>query len=318
MQLSIIIISYKTPKLTLASVKSIYRSLLPSSPLRQNFEIIVVDNYGQDQTLVKLKALKKPNLKLIVSKKNLGFAGGNNLGFKHATGQYVLFLNSDTTLATGVLEKLVAYYQVHERDKKPLGLLAAQLLNQDGSYQAQGGDLPTLFTVATTMFGLDDLPLLRYFLPAVQHTGRRFNPRQIAKLEFIPKSWVAGTAVLIKRDYFEDYGGWDENIFMYGEDQELSYRLKKIGFRHGILTTSRITHLGSGSSNSQNAILGELKGYFYFFRRYQPAWQLVYLKAILWFAMLFRFFFFSIIKKDTDRAKIYAVAFELVQKQEID
>jgi GT2 family glycosyltransferase len=312
MQLSVIIVSYNTARLTLQTVKSVYTSITAASPLARNFEVIVVDNDSHDRTLAKLKKLRLPRLKLIAAKDNLGFGRANNLGFKSATGQYILFLNSDTIVTTGSLDQLVQYYQDHRQGRHPLGLLAAQLLNPDGTFQPQGGDLPNLGTIATSMFFLDDLPLLRRFLPAVQHTGRRFRADQVATMPFIPKGWVGGTAVMIYRELLETHGDWDSNIFMYGEDQELSYRLHRAGYRHGILTTARIIHFGSASSSSKNAILGEIKGYFYFFRRYHPH-QWPYLKLILWLAMLARVFIYGIINNDPTRAEIYGEALRVVE-----
>lgn len=318
MQLSVIIVSYNTAKLTLATVNSIYQTIDQKSPLWQNFEVIVVDNHSHDQTIDQLKKLKKNNLKIIAAQENLGFSRANNLGFKQATGQYILFLNSDTIVAPQSLEKLVAYYQTHQRDKKPLGLLAAQLVNTDGSYQPQGGDTPTLLSIFNTMFFIDDLPLVGRYLPAVQHTGRRFDARAIDKQTFISKDWVAGTAVLIYRELLEDNGGWDEQIFMYGEDQELSYRLHQLGYRHGILTTATITHLGSASSSSERALVGEIMGYFYFFRCYRRPNKLVYLKAILWLATVWRVFVFSYLKKDQKRARAYTNALAAIEHEKVD
>ena len=86
MQLSVIIINYRTPKLTAQAVASVYASLQKSSPLKNNLEVIVVDNDSQDNSAATLKALSYPGYKFVVSRQNLGFAGGNNLGFKKATG----------------------------------------------------------------------------------------------------------------------------------------------------------------------------------------------------------------------------------------
>ncbi|MBQ6435949.1 glycosyltransferase family 2 protein [bacterium] len=314
MQLSVIIVSYNTAKLTVQTVKSVYRSVSKKSKLAENFEVIVVDNDSHDDTLKLLEKLQLPRLKLYNSHENLGFGRGNNYGFKKATGQYILFLNSDTIVKRGVLEKMIAYYQKHAHDKKPLGLLAAQLLNKDGTFQPQGGDLPSLWTVAATMFFLDDLPFLCRFIPSVQHTGRRFDKVEIEQKDFIAKGWVAGTAVMCQRDTWEDEGGWDENIFMYGEDQEVCYRMHQAGFCHGILTGARITHLGSASSSSANALLGELRGYLYFWRKHKTKNQWDGLKLILWLAMLVRVFVFGVIKKDKKRADIYSQGLTLVEE----
>ena len=316
MQLSVIIVSYNTKELTLKTLASIEKSLTKNSSLAKDLEVIVVDNRSTDGSFEALKKFQSEsfNLKVVDGKENLGFGKANNLGFKYATGQYILFLNSDTTVHAGALEKLVTYYQNHQQDKKKLGFLAAQLLNVDGSWQSQGGDLPNLFTIFNTMFFLDDLPVIGKLLPAVQHTGRRFMAAEVERKPIIKKGWVAGTAMMIYRDLFEDTHGFNPEIFLYGEDQEYCYRLHQLGYNHYILPAAQITHLGSASSSSKRAICGEIAGYFYFFRQYKSANQLVYLKAILWLAMMLRYVIFSL-KKDQTRAQIYAEAVLQVEKE---
>lgn len=315
MKLSIIIVSYNTAKLTLQTVKSIYHCLPKNSPLTHQFEILVIDNHSHDQTLAWLAKLQQKNLILLPQQDNLGFGKANNLGFQHAQGEYLLFLNSDTIVHKGSIEKMLNYYQAQEEKSPSLGLLAAQLLNQDGTFQPQGGDTPTLTSIFNTMFFLDDLPFLAKFLPAVQHTGRNFKPKSILQHEFIPKSWVGGTAVLVKKSILKKYGPWDEHIFMYGEDQELAHRLSQHQYYHGILTQAHITHLGSASSSSSNAIHGELKGYFYFFRKFYPSWKKFPLKLILISGVLLRCFIFSWLKKDSARALAYKQALSMIIKQ---
>lgn len=316
MQLSVIIINYRTPDLTKQAVKSVYDSLEKNSVLKNNLEVIVVDNCSGDNSIAKLKKLSYPHYKLLISKKNLGFAGGNNLAFKAATGQYLLFLNSDALVLPGTLEKMLAYYLSDRQVKKRchLGLLAAQLYNHDRTYQPQGGDLPNLLTVFTNQFFLDDLPLLNRFIPSVQHTGRRFNAREIKQKDFLPKGWVAGTAVMVWREYFETLGAWDENIFMYGEDQELSYRLHRSKLCHGILANAGIVHLGSASSSSKNAITGELKGYLYFFSKYHGKLYLLIIKLVLWWGVLLRLLIYTFFFKDEKRRSAYLAALDIIEK----
>lgn len=322
MVLSIIIVSYNTCELTLQTIKSVAGSLTKNSPLKKNYEVIVVDNQSSDESVSELKKLREGKsidgkLKIITAQTNLGFGKANNLGFKSATGDYVLFLNSDTKVEKGALEKLLNYYQAHEKDKQPLGMLAAQLLNVDGSYQPQGGDLPSLSSIMGTMLFFDDLPVIGRWLPSVQHTGRRFNQREVEKKAIIKKGWVAGTAFLIGRELYAAVEGFDPAIFLYGEDQELAYRLRQKGYWHGIVTGARVVHYGSASSGSARAIGGEILGYFYFFRKYKPARQLVYLKMILWLAMMIRLTVYTLRKNEKTR-QVYELATQTVEKQKVE
>ncbi len=315
MKLSIIIVSYNTASLTKQTIESVENSLLKDSFLKDHYEIIVVDNQSQDQSvavLKKLQAKKRFPLKIILAKENLGFGRANNLGFKSATGQEILFLNSDTIVQKGALEKLLITAEKLKEKKSPIGLVAAQLLNQDGSPQPQGGDLPNLFSLFTTMFFLDDIPFLGKLLPSVQHTGKRFNSREIKRKTVLKKGWVAGTACLIDRELFAQIEGFDPQIFLYGEDQELCYRLRQEGCQHYIATESLIKHLGSASSSSARAILGEIAGYLYFWKKYKTSTQFEHLRGILWFAALLRLMIFSF-KNDKKRAAIYQEVMMLVK-----
>ncbi len=125
MDLSIVIVNYKSKHKLDACLKSIKSSDLGG----YSYEIIVVENNSGDN-LDYLKDLY-PDLKLIVSPKNLGMGGGNNLGIKEAKGDYILILNPDTVLkpdAIYILLKLL-------KENKSVGLVGPQLLNPDGSLQ---------------------------------------------------------------------------------------------------------------------------------------------------------------------------------------
>jgi len=316
MKLSVIIVSYNTCPLTLQTVRSIMKAVGKKSPLHGDFEIIVVDNDSQDKTVEKLEKLHLSHLKIINAHENLGFGRANNLGFKYATGQVILFLNSDTIVPAGSLEQVTQFclerFHAERGHKKRLGLVAMNLCNADGSIQPQGGDLPNLWTVAAAMFFLDDLPVLRRCIPSVQHTGRRFNPQTLEDREFVRKGWVGGTAVAVHRDIWTDCGGWDPQIFMYGEDQELCYRMHQEKFYHGILTGAHVTHLGAASSSSAFAIHGELKGYLYFWRKYKNRQQWDGMKLILWLACWLRVVIYAL-KKDQKRVDIYVQGINLVE-----
>ena len=102
MDLSIIIINYKTKDLTLQTLTSIFKADPPSGKM----EVFLIDNHSQDDTPVTVKQ-QFPQVKQILSSTNLGFAGGNNLGLRQAKGKYVLLLNSDTVIAKDSLVKMI-------------------------------------------------------------------------------------------------------------------------------------------------------------------------------------------------------------------
>jgi hypothetical protein len=327
MILSIIIISYNTRDLTLQTLESVDVALRNSPQLRKKTEVFVIDNNSGDDSVKALKAFATthPYVRILPQKENLGFGRANNLGVTYSHGKYILFLNSDTTLQSTSLQELVNSFEEHPvRDITAqlssygntldrLGIVAAQLLNTDGSIQPQGGNFPTLATLFFHMSMLDDLPLIGSFLPSTQHTGLRTMPF-LPNSSLVPKDWVAGTALVIRRETLEEIGSFDPAIFMYAEDIELCLRARHHHWDVAIANKALITHLGSASSTSENAILGELRGYLYIWAKHKSLWQYQLAKGILIFGCLLRRFLFGTIARDAARAKVYETAYQELRK----
>ena len=312
MLLSIIIVSYNTKSLTLQAVESAQKDIDQSKLLANQTEIIVVDNNSGDDSVEALK--KNPSLKIITNQKNLGFAAANNQGIKIAQGQYLLLLNSDTIVQTGALEALVKTLQSHPLDDTSsalryneqaidrLGIISAQLQNPDHSIQPEGGSLPSLITLFNQMLFLDDLPIIGKKLPSSQETGRRY---QSASTQLINKGWVAGTAMMIRREVINEIGDLDENIFMYGEDVEFCLRASSHHWDIAEMATAKIIHLGSASSSSAQAIKGELKAYLYIWSKHFPVWQMPFLKLIIKLGCGLRLIVFGTMRVDLKRRQVY-------------
>ncbi len=320
MLLTVIIVSYNTKTLTLQALESVFTNIQDSAVLKNNSEVWVVDNHSTDDSIEALKNLAKkhPTLHLILNRQNIGFATANNQAIEKSTGKYVLLLNSDTVIHPGTLEKLVQVFEnspinertaVLERTKyrlDRLGIVAAQLVNPDGSTQPQGGSFPTLVSLASHMLLLDDLPVVGRLLPSTQHTGRNTHFSNIAILRLF--DWVGGTAMMIRRAVFDEVGLLDHNIFMYGEDIEFCMRAKFHHWDIGIHPTAKVTHFGSASSSSKHAIIGELESYLYIWAKHKPDWQLPLVKLLLKIGVMLRIVLFDTIYKDRHRAAIYKEA----------
>lgn len=328
--LSIIIVSFNTSNLTLQAVKAVIAELKSSKTLHQASEIIVVDNHSQDDSVAQLKQLQKqtPQLTIIETEKNLGFAKANNLGIKQSQGNYILLLNSDTIVQPGALTQLVRTFEINpvtevtaalssqqgKLDK--LGILAATLLYPDGSWQAQGGQVPNLITLMMQMFFLDDLPVIGPLLPSAQETGRtgRLRKKLLVSITTQPqqKGWVGGTAMMIRKEVLQDIELLDENIFMYGEDMEFCLRARKHHWDIALDPQAKVVHLGSASSSAENAILGEFKAYLYIWSKHKPHWQIPLVKGILYLGAQLRRFVFGTILKDQAKAQAYQKAKNLL------
>lgn len=317
LKLSIIIVSYNTRMLTEQTVDSVMDDLKNFPDLAKRTELILVDNNSSDDSPKYLRqlALKQPKkFKVLINDHNLGFSGANNQGIKLAKGEIILLLNSDTEVKPGALQAIVETFTTHpiqdsraqlartQGDIDRLGIVSALLLNTDGTVQHQGGSFPTLLSLAAQWLMLDDIPVLGKWLPSTQHTGQRATE---LSQELSVRDWVGGTAMAVRRVVFDEIGLLDDRIFMYGEDIEFCMRAKHHHWDVVIQPAAQVTHIGSASSSSVNAIKGEYKGYLYVWAKHKPHWQLPIAKAILKLGALWRWWLFGTMGKHKARQKAY-------------
>lgn len=292
MQLSVIIVNWNTKKLLEACLSSIYKFTKDVT-----FEVIVVDNGSEDGSQAMVKT-KFPQVKLILNKENLGFTKANNQGIKIAKGEYILLLNSDTYLVENSLKKLVAKAKSIDN----LGALGPKLLNEDRTIQQSAGFFPHLPQIAYWMSFLDDLP-----------GGAILRPYHIDHDSFYQKDqevdWVTAAAILVKKRVIGRVGALDENIFMYGEEVDWCFRIKRENFKVFYSPSAKIVHIGRGSSGkiSQNAILGEYKGIIYFYQKHRTFLALQIARLLLKIGALARMVIFPLLGK-SQVAKFYAEA----------
>jgi GT2 family glycosyltransferase len=220
--LSIIIINYKTPVLTERCVRSIY-----DAELKFSFEVIVVDNDSQDNS--EGFVLKEfPDVIWISNIHNAGFGRANNFGAEKATGEFLLFLNSDMLLLKD--QKLDDCITMLENDLE-IGVLGCKLLNEDGSDQKS-----TYYDVATIHYLLS-FNILWYKL---------FKPKSKSL------DAIMGSFMLMRKKDFIEIGGFDTDFFMYAEELELCARLKKRKKQIVFYENYTATHKHGGSSTGSN------------------------------------------------------------------
>lgn len=254
MDLSIIIVNFNTSRLLQDCLSSIFKY-----GLKHKFSVVVVDNASSDGS-AEMVEKKFPKVKVIKSEKNLGFAGGNNLGIKAGETKYYLLLNSDTIVPVGSLDSLVDFM-----DMSGFGVGSCKLLNKDGSFQANAGDLPFGLPLFFWLSGWDDiLPKIGEYLPSFHRKFKSFyeGDKEVG--------WVSGSVMIIKREVALSIGGLDEGIFMYCEDTDYCIRAKKAGFKVGWTDKAWVYHLGGGSSKDPALIqwVGEFKGLVYIYRKH--------------------------------------------------
>jgi len=295
MDLSIVITSYNTSDILLKCLDSIW---LETKDI--TFEVIVVDNASVDDTVTELKKLsqKRKNLKTIFNNENVGFSKGNNQGVAKSKGNYILFLNSDTRLIENTFKKMIDWMESH----KDIGVSSCQLLNSDKSLQASGGYFPDILKVFFWTFLIDDLPFINSFGSYHPHVGDFYRKDH-------EQDWVTGAFMMVRREVIEKVKGFDENIFMYAEELELCYRIKKLGYKIYYTTVSKIIHIGGASSGSRNALLGEFKGLKYFYKKHKSHLEQFLLAILLKIGSLVRLVIFNFVPSKRGVASIYAEAF---------
>ncbi len=278
--LSIIIVSYNTADITIDCLNSILKDKgLKETP----YEIIIVDNNSQDNSVQKIedfKKIKKCPLNIIKNKDNAGFGKANNQGIKIAQGNFILLLNSDTIILHSAISQSLDWLSSHPENST----CTAQLLNKDGTIQASGGYFPNLSNVFTWCLSLDDLPFINHFIkPLHPHTPNFYTKDKFYTYDH-PQDWVTGAFMLTRKPLLDKTGGFDENYFMYGEEVDLAYRIKQTTPHNQVwyLIGPQIVHLGSASAiNQLNPILNEYKGILSFFKKHRPAWQYPIVKILL-------------------------------------
>lgn len=303
MDLSIVIVSFNTKEILKDCIESVVKTTK-----KIKYEIIVVDNDSKDSSVNLLRQLaKKYPIRIVANKDNAGFGVANNQGAKIAKGKYLLFLNSDTLLKKNVLGEMVLWMNKNPK----VGVSTCALRNLDGSLQGTGGYFPNLFKVFTWMFFLEDIPfvdrLIKPFHPMHPQSPLYKGEGFFKKAH--QRDWVTGAFLLTRKDIFDEAGGFDEDYFMYTEEVDLCWRIKKKDWQIWFLPKWNITHLGGASSTSEFPILSEYKGVKLFYKKNKPAWQMPLVRLFLKGGAVLRMLLFGLIK-GKEAAIIYAKAFK--------
>lgn len=266
--LSIVIVSYNTKKITEDCVGSINRSLTNT---KIKYEIVLIDNNSYDgsaQALEKIAQDKNSHLIYFQTGDNLGFGRGSNFGVKKATGKYILLLNSDTIVLNRSIEKLFNFYVAQE---KQISFLGAKLLNRDLTPQPSACRFFTLPVVFATLFLKGDYWGLT-----------RSSPNKFCQVD-----WISGACIMTTKKRYLSLGGFDKNIFMYMEEVDLLYRAKKKSLNTFFYPHSQIIHLGSSSTNGKTfPILQVYRGFLFFYKKHYSIFHLLALRLILKFKAL--------------------------------
>lgn len=209
--ISIIVVSYNTSDVIGPCLESVF--------LRSNItrEVFVVDNASTDGSAAFIQA-NFPFVNGVFNQQNVGFAAANNQVLPLCRGRYILFLNPDTKLHINAIENMISYMN----DNPHIGLSGCNIVYPNGHPQ---------------------------WSISYQYPGQRYTS---GELEGLPGSiaCVLGAAMIAQSELIKDIGGFDEDFFLYGEDQDLCLRIRKSGHEIGCIDSATITHWGGSSEKS--------------------------------------------------------------------
>ena len=209
--LSIIIVNYNTCDYLARCLESL------SGSTEADCEIIVVDNASADASAAMVTE-RFPQVRIIANAENVGFARANNQAIALGSGRYYYFLNPDTEVRPGAIAAMIGYMETHPE----IGLAGTKLINPDGSDQ-----------------------------PSVEsrYPGQKHARKEMARLKG-DIAWVLGASMIARRQAILDIGGFCEEFFLYGEEQDLCLRLRKAGWRIGFIPESVVLHWGGKSERA--------------------------------------------------------------------
>ena len=252
MRLAVLVVSYNTRDLTLDCLASV-RQHEPDA------HVVLVDNGSTDGSIEAVQRLH-PNVRLIVSEENLGFARANNLAFQHVTSdegnqpQYICLLNSDTVLTDEALS------QCCDRMDEAfwLGATTPRLFGTDGKEQRAAHRYPTYQAMLARAMRKN---------PTFGERGR-------------PPHYLAGTSLVLRHEAIKQAGGlFDPTLWFYWEDAELGSRLLRAGWQFEVIRHAKITHHGGASGGGPDAQRRpDLHAWYtwgrhYWFSHHRPRWE---------------------------------------------
>ena len=260
--LSIIIVNWNGGELLRRCIESVMQY-----PPTLSWEIILIDNASNDDSLAWVRSSNIPNLKLIENQENLGFGKANNQGFKLSSAPLLFLLNNDAEVRAGTIDRLLTTIQSEEK----IGACGPRVLNPDGSLQVSVWRNPAS-------------PWAMVMAALRLH---RLLPKRFAGELLLGKYWdharrrevnlLLGAAILVKREVIAEVGGFDERFHMYGEDLEWCLRIVRSGWKIIFDPAAEVLHHGGHAADqrwlNRDREIAKHRSAFLFYRLSLSPWH---------------------------------------------
>lgn len=225
--LSIIIVNYNGAYLLESCLQSIADTCTSLA-----HDIWVVDNGSSDGSVHMVRE-RFPDVHIIASAQNLGFAGGNNLALASVAGRYRLLLNNDTIVRPNALQAMVQAMDAHTE----LGGLGPKLINADGSVQLSCMNYPSLMQAP------------RNWIKAQLGRSGKYQPKGAGDVAHVDA--VTGACLLMRDEALQQIGLLDEGYFMYAEEMDWCYSASRAGWPTGYLPAAEVVHFGGQTARRE-------------------------------------------------------------------
>ncbi|MGB8358343.1 MAG: glycosyltransferase family 2 protein [Bacteroidales bacterium] len=232
MELSVIIISFNVCDYLRQALASVITATTGISR-----EIIVVDNRSSDGSVAMIRGEFR-EVRLILSESNEGYAAGCNKGIRASAGDFILILNPDTVVEPDSIKVAMTFMQAHP----DAGAAGARMVNGDGNFLPESKrGFPSPLTSFFRLTGIGKLfPRSAFF--------NAYYLGHLSEYEVCKADILTGAFMLIRREALDRAGLFDTAFFMYGEDIDLCWRIRKAGFFNYYLPEVRITHFKGRSA----------------------------------------------------------------------
>lgn len=260
-KISVVLINFNSSAYTLECVQSIVNKTRDVP-----YEIIIVDNNSKDDDFERIGTLSDiHNVKIVRSRINLGFAGGNMLGVQNAnpTSKYLFFLNNDCALVNDAIFILCEFMDSH----LDVGAATAQMYDPQMRLQSSFGTFPS---APELLFGRKFLRLFDRY--AYRTSGLRYT-------EAFRVNYVSGSALFTRAEHFGEIGGFDTNYFLFCEEEDLCMTMKRHGYSTWFVPAAEFIHFGGGSTKRNINIEKEFYiSFLYFLRKHYSFTESTFIK----------------------------------------